>query len=113
MGMNTPEPAKALATHPGALEVWDEDPLGIPDDDKGNRPASVDNEGDLAAELSGDLGEGTSRLPGDDPFRGDPPPVEVLKLLDLIGFKSGEMTVDLLDGRDPTTMRVAFEAPLF
>jgi hypothetical protein len=98
MDMNTPEPAKALAARTGALEVRDEDPLGVSDDDVGHHPAPIDKEGDLTAELRGELAKGSSRLPGDHSLGGDFTPVKVFQTFELVGLKPGEMAVDLADG---------------
>jgi hypothetical protein len=69
------------------------------DDHIGHLTAAGDQNADLAVDLPGELRELTGQVVCDDPLRRDATPVELPDPFDFSRRETGQVAVNLLDGR--------------
>jgi len=70
-----------------------------PDDHIGDLAPAGDQNADLAVDLPGELRELAGQVVGDDPLRRDAPPVELPDAPDFSRRETGQIAVNLFDGR--------------
>ncbi len=99
MGVDQAEPLETAGGGAEAVEGGDEDVVVRPDDDIGDLAPAGDQKADLAVDLPGEFRELAGQVVGDDPLRRDAPPVELPDPLDLRRSETGQVAVNLFDGR--------------
>ena len=70
-----------------------------PRDHIGDLAPAGDQNADLAVDLAGELRELAGQVVGDDPLRRDAPPVDLPDAFDFGGRETGQIAVNLFDGR--------------
>ena len=99
VGVDQSEPLEAAGGAAEAVQRWDENVVMQADDDIGDLAPAGDQEADLAVDLAGDLRDLPGQLVGDDPLRRDAPPAELPDAPYLRRPETGQVAVNLLDGR--------------
>ena len=56
MGMHAPDTSQASGVHAVCFKGWNQDALGVSNDDAHNPPLAIDDQTDLALQLMGELG---------------------------------------------------------
>lgn len=87
------------------LQGRDQDVVVRPDDDVSDLTPAGDQQPDLTVDLAGEFRERPGQLVGDDPLRRDAPPVQLADPLDLCRSETGQVAVNLFDGRSFSGMK--------
>ena len=99
MGVDQAKSPETAGGGAEAVQTGDEDAVVGAHDHEGHFAPSGNQDADLAVDLPGKFGEPAGQFMGNDPLRRDTPPVDLPDAPDFIGAESGQVSVDLFDGR--------------
>jgi len=100
------EPPETARGGTKAVQGRDKDVVVRPHDDVGDLPPACDKKTDLTIDLAGEFRERPGQFVGDDPLRGEAPPVELSDPFDLCRSEAGQVAVNLFDGGSFSSFRV-------
>jgi hypothetical protein len=99
--VDQPQPSQQALAERIVGQFRDEDLPFVADDDVFDFAEAVDEETDLPPDFQRQFGQGAGQVRRDKFDRGNPPPVEAFKGLELAGLEAGEIAVQVFDAATP------------